>query len=79
MEQKEEDQGYEAWYACDECHLAIPAGQNRFDCQTCPNFTFCEKCFKKNNKHAHKFKKCKVAEVPPDNAGEFIEQSYMLY
>ena len=40
----------------------------------------CERCFRRNTKHAHKFKKSKVpkTEGPPPNSDELIAQSYML-
>ena len=68
------------WYTCDHCHKAIPGGQNRFDCQVCDNFTFCEKCYRKNTTHTHKFKKIKIpkSNMPPPNAKELIAKSYML-
>ena len=80
MDQKEAAAGYDTWHVCDECHKAIGIAQFKFDCQQCDNFTLCEKCFRRNTKHAHKFKKSKVpkTEGPPPNAEELIAQSYML-
>jgi hypothetical protein len=76
----EAQQGFDSWFCCDECHKAINGGAYRYDCNTCDNFSFCEKCYKKNTKHTHKFKKAKVAvdEGPPANNEELIAQSYML-
>ena len=80
MDNQEAALGYETWYACDGCHCAINAGHYRFDCGTCDNFTFCERCYKKNTKHLHKFKRVKTAQdlVPPENSVNLIAQSYML-
>lgn len=59
---------------------AIPSGQYRYDCEQCDNFSFCERCFKKNTKHVHKFKRLKNSNdlAPPENCEELIAQSYML-
>lgn len=74
VDMKEEEQGYQTWYACDGCFKAIPSGKYRFDCEVCDNFTFCEKCFKNNTKHLHKFKKVKNSGelAPPDNSETLI-------
>ena len=74
MDQNEEAAGFETWYACDGCMEAIAPGQYRFDCEQCDNFTFCNKCFKKNSKHLHKFKKIKnpTTLAPPENHQELI-------
>jgi len=73
-------EGFDTWFACYECHKAIPAGHYRFDCTVCDNFSFCEKCYKKNTKHLHKFKKFKVGkdEGPPPENEDLLAKSYML-
>ena len=53
-------EGYEMWFVCDECMLPIKEGHYRFDCQQCDNFSFCEKCYRRNTTHTHKFTKAKV-------------------
>jgi hypothetical protein len=80
VDDKEVAEGYDSWFACDECHKAIPAGHYRFDCMACDNFSFCERCYRKNSKHLHKFKRAKVpaGEGPPANADELLAKSYML-
>lgn len=83
MEEKEEielQNGYETWFACDGCQKAIEGGQFRFDCNTCDNFCFCEKCYKKNKTHLHKFNRQKVPVhlKPPTNSKELIAKAYML-
>lgn len=80
VDKAEADQGYETWFTCDECFKAINGGGLRFDCQICDNFSFCEKCYKKNQSHLHKFKKVKIPKShgPPPNADELIAKSYML-
>ena len=54
QEQEEEDN---EWFVCDNCTKPIQAGKARFDCQQCDNYTFCEKCYKKNKTHLHRFTK----------------------
>lgn len=80
VDQNEAAEGYDTWYACDECFQPIPGGSFRFDCQTCDNFSFCEKCYKKNTKHPHKFKRVKNSNdlQPPSNSEDLIAMSYML-
>ena len=80
VDQNEAAEGFDTWYACDECHMAIPGGVFRFDCLSCDNFTFCEKCYKKNTKHPHKFKRIKNSNdlQPPSNSNDLIAMSYML-
>jgi len=72
--------GFDMWYACDECTQSIPVGKFHFDCLECNDFTFCLKCYKKNKTHTHKFKKSKVntGEGPPENEKELLNQAYML-
>ena len=69
------------WFVCDEpnCLQPIKEGHFRYDCAQCDNFTFCEKCYKKNQTHTHRFIKAKVAtgQGPPDNADELISKAYM--
>lgn len=67
------------WYVCDGCTHAIYENKFRFDCLQCDNFTFCDKCYKKNKTHPHKFQKAKVprGEGPPDNSKDLISMSYM--
>ncbi|CDW72271.1 zz domain protein [Stylonychia lemnae] len=79
-EDLEDVQDYDTWYACDGCNKAIDAGEFRFDCNTCDNFTFCEKCYKKNKTHLHKFNRAKVPmqQKPPKNNKDLIEKAYML-
>lgn len=47
---------------------------------TCENFCFCERCYKKNKEHLHKFKREKVQNQykPPKNSRDLIERAYML-
>lgn len=69
------------WFVCDEpeCLKPIKEGHFHFDCTQCDNFTFCEKCYRKNTSHTHKFSKSKVplGQGPPDNADELITKAYM--
>ena len=61
--QEEEEptvEDYDTWYCCDGCNLPIDGGEFRFDCTTCENFSFCEKCYKRNKTHLHKFTRQKV-------------------
>jgi hypothetical protein len=46
----------------------------------CDNFSFCEKCYKRNKTHFHKFTKAKVPPTakPPKNSKDLIAKSYML-
>lgn len=82
VDEKEAAEGFDTWYVCDDdaCHKPINPGHYRFDCLVCHNFTFCERCYKKNTKHVHKFKRIKNQGefCPPDNADELIQKSYML-
>lgn len=80
VDKQEEAAGFQSWYACDGCMSAIPTGQYRYDCEQCDNFSFCERCFKKNTKHVHKFKRIKNSNdlAPPENCDDLIAQSYML-
>ena len=57
----------------------IPAGQFRYDCNQCDNFTFCEKCYKKNKVHLHSFSRFKVpaGNGPPENSEVLIAKAYM--
>ena len=32
VDDKEQAEGYDSWFACDECHKAICGGHYRFDC-----------------------------------------------
>lgn len=59
---RHQDEGYAMWFVCDdqECLKPIKEGHFRFDCQQCDNFTFCEKCYRSNTTHVHKFNKSKV-------------------
>lgn len=68
------------WFVCDGCTHPIEGGKLRFDCLVCDNFTFCDKCYKKNTTHLHKFQKQKVPlnQGPPKNYNELIEKAYML-
>lgn len=78
---RHEDEGYQCWFVCDEpdCLKPIKEGHFRFDCQQCDNFTFCERCYKRNTTHTHKFVKSKVpmGQGPPDNHEELITKAYM--
>ena len=80
VDDQEAAEGYDTWYACDGCHRAIGPGEYRYDCTVCPDFTFCEKCYKQNTTHLHKFKRIKNQTdlAPPENAEELIGKSYML-
>ena len=45
---------------CDGCYMCPLVGK-RFKCNCCPNFDFCEKCYKeKKEKHGHTFKEVKT-------------------
>jgi len=60
----EEQQGEEEvgeWWMCDQCGKGIPAGQKRFDCLTCDNFTLCKVCFR-NVRHPHQLVRRKVPQ-----------------
>jgi KRI1-like family len=48
IEREEATGAYETWFACDGCQKPIGGGEYRFDCVTCDNFCFCEKCYRKN-------------------------------
>ena len=80
IEQEEASGNYETWFACDGCQKAINGGEFRFDCVTCDNFCFCERCYKKNKDHLHKFNRAKVPlqNRPPKNVKELLEKAYML-
>lgn len=69
------------WFVCDEpeCLKPIKEGHFRFDCQQCDNFTFCDKCYRKNTTHTHKFSKTKVpqGQGPPENHDELITKAFM--
>jgi hypothetical protein len=75
-----EEEGFDLWYVCDECMNPINENMFRFDCTRCDNFTFCQKCFKKNKTHMHKFSKHKVGpgQGPPVNHQELIAKAFML-
>ena len=79
--QRQMDEGMECWFVCDahDCLKPIKEGAFRFDCQQCDNFTFCERCYRKNTQHAHKFVKAKVpmGQGPPQNCEELISKAYM--
>ncbi len=60
VEQKLEDGQFDTWFACDGCQKPIEGGEYRFDCQTCDNFCFCERCYRRNKDHLHKFSRQKV-------------------
>jgi len=51
------EEGYETWFCCDGCMDPIPEQMFRFDCLRCDNFSFCQKCYKANTTHVHRFKK----------------------
>ena len=74
VEEIEKQQGYETWFACDECYTAIDPLRYRFDCLVCKDFTFCEKCYRRNTKHTHKFKRTKVPKdnMPPPNWQDLV-------
>ena len=74
------EEGYDTWFACDGCQRAIEGGDYRFDCTTCDNFCFCEKCYRKNKDHLHKFtrQKVPVTQKPPKNSRDLIAKAYML-
>ena len=57
----------------------IPEMMFRFDCTRCENFSFCQKCYKANTTHTHRFKKQKVplGQGPPANSSELIAKAYM--
>ena len=40
---------------CDGCRVQPIRGQ-RFHCTSCPDFDFCQSCFKRNSTHRHVFK-----------------------
>ena len=71
---------FETWFACDGCQKPIEGGEFRFDCNTCDNFCFCERCYRKNKEHLHKFARVKVPHQnkPPKNSKELIQKAYML-
>ena len=55
-EKKEEKKEIHILVSCDGCHMCPLVGK-RFKCETCPNFDFCEACYKKEKeKHGHPFK-----------------------
>ena len=60
IETNEVGEQYESWFACDGCQKPIEGGEFRFDCNICDNFCFCERCYRKNKDHLHKFSRQKV-------------------
>ena len=80
FKQLEEAGQFDVWYSCDGWIKPINPGKFRFDWKICENFTFCEKCFKNNDSHAHPFKKKKVpvSYAPPENNEELLEKAFVL-
>lgn len=80
FKQLEQEGDYDIWYACDGCIKPIKPGKFRFDCKVCDNFTFCQKCFRDNENHAHPFKKKKVPVnlAPPEETDVILSKAYLL-
>ncbi len=55
IEEEEPVENFETWFVCDGCQKPIDGGEYRFDCNTCDNFCYCERCYKRNKEHLHKF------------------------
>ena len=55
-EKKEEQKEIHTLVTCDGCYKSPIIGK-RYKCECCPNFDFCEECYKKKKeKHGHSFK-----------------------
>ena len=60
-------------YICDGCEMA-PIKGVRYHCEKCPDFDFCEKCFKeKKDQHGHSFQAIKKSIVLPPQKPNFVK------
>ncbi len=60
---KENKKEIHSLVSCDGCHMNPLIGR-RYKCETCPNFDFCEACYKKEKeKHGHQFKVVETKEL----------------
>jgi hypothetical protein len=59
-EEKKESKQIHYFTTCDGCNM-YPLIGNRYVCQVCPNFDYCEKCYEKEKeRHKHEFKRYDV-------------------
>lgn len=54
---------------CDGCHME-PIEGPRFKCKTCPDFNYCETCFRMRRSHRHSFHRFEEPSSIPVNAGK---------
>ncbi|XP_048589232.1 E3 ubiquitin-protein ligase HERC2 isoform X2 [Nematostella vectensis] len=54
---------------CDGCHT-FPIEGSRFKCKTCPDFDYCENCFRVRRSHRHPFYRFDEPGSIPVNAGK---------
>eukprot|EP01022_Parablepharisma_sp_SALTPOND_P018561 TRINITY_DN304_c0_g1_i10.p3 TRINITY_DN304_c0_g1~~TRINITY_DN304_c0_g1_i10.p3 ORF type:complete len:616 (-),score=178.81 TRINITY_DN304_c0_g1_i10:24290-26137(-) len=73
--QEESENQIEEWWFCDNCQKPVKAGDIRYDCTMCDNYTLCRKCFKTAN-HPHKLKKEKTPATckPPTDHKDLIRR-----
>ena len=56
-------------FRCDGCHMS-PIEGPRFKCKTCPDFNYCETCFRLRRSHRHSFHRFEEPSSIPLNAGK---------
>ncbi|XP_068720941.1 E3 ubiquitin-protein ligase HERC2-like [Montipora capricornis] len=54
---------------CDGCHMS-PIEGSRYKCKTCPDFNYCETCFRLRRNHRHSFHRFEEPSSIPVNAGK---------
>ena len=60
---------------CDGCKMSPLVGK-RYKCECCPNFDFCEECYKKKSeKHGHSFKKVETDELMKEILKKFSKKT----
>ena len=60
---------------CDGCQMSPIVGK-RYKCECCPNFDFCEECYKKNKeKHGHNFKEVETKALIKQLLNRFVPKA----
>ena len=74
-QEEEEEEEVGEWILCDTCEKPIPPGKRFYECKTCPDFTICGSC-QRRQEHPHRLQRSMVPEdmVPPSDWGVHQEE-----